>query len=343
MRRWAWAVLISGTLVTGLAVESSVPPQSPERPMLIVVAGAPGEAGFGAQFHEWAARWEKAAERSGAGFKAIGLDDSPTNDLDRLREVLAAEPKTGPADLWLVLIGHGTFDGKEARFNLRGPDLTAGELAGWLGTFGRTLVLIDTSSSSAPFLARLSATNRVTVTATRSGYEQNYSRFGDYLSQAITQPEADLDKDGQTSLLEAFLSASHQVEDFYRSEGRLATEHALLDDNGDGLGTPAEWFRGVRAIKRATENAPLDGARAHQIHLVPSDQERTLPAAIRRKRDELELAVVRLRDRKGHLAEAEYYQQLERILIELAKLYESAEKAPLIDAKGDRVGTITWR
>ena len=152
--------------------------------------------------------------------------------------------------MWLVLIGHGTFDGKEARFNLRGPDVSADELALWLKPFRRPLAVIDTASCSAPFLNLLSATNRVIITATRSGNEQNFTRFGQYLAQALTDPEANLDKDGQVSLLEAFLTASHQAAEFYKLQGRLVTEHALLDDNGDGLGTPADWFRGLRAIKR---------------------------------------------------------------------------------------------
>ena len=81
------------------------------------------------------------------------------------------------------------------------------------------------------------------VTATRSGYQHNYARFGKFLAEALSNPKNDLDKDGQISLLESFLSASHRTTEFYKTEGRLATEHALLDDNGDGLGTPATWFR----------------------------------------------------------------------------------------------------
>src|SRR4029077_6004302 len=113
----------------------------------------------------------------------------------------------------------------------------------------RPLAVIDCASASGPFINALSAPGRVIVTATRSGNEVNVTQFGGYFARAIANPAADLDKDGQTSLLEAFLFASRQVEQFYQEAGRLATEHALLDDNGDGLGTPADWFRGVRAVK----------------------------------------------------------------------------------------------
>ena len=111
--------------------------------------------------------------------------------------------------------------------------------------------MINCASSSAPFINRLSAPDRVVVTATKSGYELNYARFGDYLSAPSPTPAADLDKDEQTSLLEAFLLASGRVAEFYEQEARLATETALIDDNGDGQGTPAAWFRGVRAVRRA--------------------------------------------------------------------------------------------
>ena len=163
------------------------------------------------------------------------------------------------------------------------------------------------------------------MTATRSGQEVNFTRFGGHFAEAISSAEADLDKDGQTSLLEAYLMASSRVAEFYNTEGRLATEHALLDDNGDGLGTPPDWFRGVRAVKKAKEGASADGLRAHQFVLVRSDQERKLPPAVRAKRDALELAIGKLRDDKASVPEAEYYKLLEPMLLDLARLYQSAK------------------
>jgi hypothetical protein len=225
----------------------------------------------------------------------------------------------------VVLIGHGTFDGREAKFNLRGPDVSAVELAGWLDGVARPTVVINCASSSGPFINALSKPDRVIVTATRSGDEQNFARFGSHLAEAIADPTADLDKDDQISLLEAFLMASARVAEFYTTEARLATEHALLDDNGDELGTPADWFRGVRASKRAAEGAEPDGLRAHQLHLIPSDRERGMPAEIRARRDELEVELAQLRDRKEELSEDAYFGQLEPLLVELAFLYRSLE------------------
>ena len=125
------------------------------------------------------------------------------------------------------------------------------------------------------------------------------TRFGNYLARDVADPAADLDKDGQTSLLEAFLMASRQTEHFYKEAGRLATEHALLDDNGDGLGTPADWFRGVRAVKKAANGKSVDGVRAHQMNLVRSANEQELSPALRARRDELEAQLSALRDRKS--------------------------------------------
>jgi len=292
---------------------------------VLLVVGAAGEEQFGKAFSQWAESWEKAGAQAGAKMVVIGTSNSEaTPDRELLQQALADEPREG-GELWLVLIGHGTFDGKEAKFNLRGPDVSATELASWLQPFRRPVAVINNASSSSPFLSKLSGESRVVITATRSGYEQNYTRFGQYLSEAITDPQADLDKDGQTSLLEAFLTASRRVAEFYQLEGRLATEHALLDDNGDGLGTPADWFRGIRAVKKARDGAALDGPRAHQFHLLRNEAERNLPSAVRNKRDGLELAIAKLRDSKSQIAEEEYYGKLEKLLLEMARLYESLE------------------
>jgi hypothetical protein len=196
-------------------------------------------------------------------------------------------------------------------------------LALWLQPFHRPLAVIDTSSSSAPFLTKLSATNRVIITATRSGHEQNFARFGQYFAEALTNPEADLDKDGQVSLLETFLMASRQAAEFYKLDGRLVTEHALLDDNGDGLGTPADWFRGLRAIKKPKENAGVDGLLAQQFNLIRNDAEQQLTAETRAQRDALERAVLLHREKKSQMPEQEYYQELEKLLLGLAHFYES--------------------
>jgi hypothetical protein len=296
-----------------------------DKPTVFLLVGAAGEEEFGKHFAEAAGKWEKVVSAAQAKLVAIGTKPAQTNDLAQFHAALEAEPKSGPGEVWFVLLGHGTFDNKEAKFNLRGPDLAADDFGARLKAFQRPIAVVNGASASGPFINKLSVPGRVIVTATRSGQEVNFARFGGHFATAIGSLEADLDKDGQTSLLEAYLFAASRVMEFYETEGRLATEHPLLDDNGDGLGTPPDWFRGVRAVKKAKDGATVDGLRAHQFVLVRSEQEKRLPPAVRAKRDELELAIGKLRDRKTEMPEPEYYAKLEPLLLDLAKLYQSAK------------------
>lgn len=314
------ATLIGVALPAAAQATASAAATSGPQPLVLVVVGAPGDPALATNFTRHAQLWEAAAQRAGAELRTLGL--GPTNgapDRDQVREALkAAETGTGP--LWLVLLGHGTFDGREAKFNLRGPDVTAADLAGWLKPVTRPTLCFNTASASAPFLKALAGTNRVVISATRSGYEQNLTRLGQFLAESLGQSEADLDQDGQTSALEAFLHASARVAEFYKSDGRLATEHPLLDDNGDGLGTPADWFRGIRATKKASNAAALDGLRAHQFHLIAAPAERGLSPEALARRDALERDLAALRERKASLPEDEYYREVEERLLELARV-----------------------
>ncbi|HEV2292703.1 MAG TPA: hypothetical protein VGR35_02545 [Tepidisphaeraceae bacterium] len=331
--------MLSLLLAAG-ALLSTPLPSSPDRPTVIVAVGAEGDADYGKRFAQWAQRWEDAAERGNANFIAVGQDSpqfhgadleaSPSaeragdeTDKAQLKTAIEAElePERAHQPLWIVLIGHGTFDGKQAKFNLRGPDVSDEELAEWLERCKRPLAVINCSSASAPFLTRLSGPGRVIVTATRTGNENNVARFGDYLSSAIAAGGADLDKDGQVSLLEAFLAASHRTAEFYKHEGRIQTEHALLDDNGDKLGISADFFAGLRATKGAADGAAIDGPRARQYHLVLSPAEQAMPAERRAQRDQLEQAIEKLRQQKESLDESDYYSRLEPLLLELARIY----------------------
>ena len=276
-------------------------------------------------FGEWADRWRQAATEGQCDLTIVGQDDQ-SHDLTSLKHcVTELVQSPSKESVWLVLIGHGTFDGREARFNLRGQDLTAAELAAILQPVQRPVAVINCSSCSSPFLNALSGSGRIIVTATKDGAEIQFSRFGDYLSAAIGNPDADIDRDGQTSLLEAWLQASRRTEEFYESEGRLATEHSLLDDTGDGKGSRAELYEGVRIRDNVKDQQQVDGRLAHRWHLVRSEAERQLTPEHRQQRDELEDQLEKLRQRKTTFAdEAEYLQALEKILVPLARIYHSA-------------------
>jgi len=295
-------------------------------PTLIVVIGAPGEEEYARQFKKWSQQWSEAAKKAKATLHTIGTQEKKSSDKpdkDQLMELIGAQPKKDTEPLWLVLIGHGTYDGKTAKFNLRGPDLSADELAEWLKNHECPLAIINCASSSGPFIAALSGPNRTIATATRSGFEQNYTRLGGHLAAAITDPTADLDKDQQVSLLEAFLTAAHHTAEFYKTEGRLATEHPLIDDNADGRGTPTDWFRGIRVTKQPEDNSLPDGLRAHQLHLILSESEQKLSPGTRVRRNALELELAELRTQKPVQEKDEYYNKLEALLLQLARIYQS--------------------
>ena len=312
-------------------------PQAREHPAIIIVVGAPGTEEYGAEFERTAALWVETARgvasdvlRIGPGETSTGHDGEDTDEAtDRARLEKAIAARKGPASsrLWIVLIGHGTFNGQKANFNLVGPDVSSTELAAWLEDAARPLAIINCASASGPYINHLSGPDRVIVTATRSGYEYDFARFGGYLADVIAAQDTDLDKDEQVSLLEAFLAAASRVAEFYESEARLATEHALIDDNGDGLGTPPDWFRGIRAIRKASDDAALDGVKANQVFLVPRPAERDMPPDVRAKRDDLELAISELREEKPALDEDDYYERLEPLVLELARLYASLEES----------------
>jgi hypothetical protein len=334
--------VVSGIVVALLTIRGSIAiAADPPRQTVLVVVGAEGAEEFREPFRTWAQSWRTAAEQGAAECHIIGLDpESAVPDRDQLRELLVRHGESSPEPLWLVLIGHGTFNGKVARFNLRGPDISSGELAEMVKPIARPLAIMDCTSSSAPFLADLSAPGRVVITATRSGHEYNLTRFGEHLSTSINDPAADLDKDGQTSLLEAFLLASSRVQEFYASESRLATEHALLDDNGDKLGTPPDWFKGTRAVKLAKDGAQPDGRLANTFVLVRSPSEARLTPEQRARRDELEQQLAALRSRKTSLDEDEYLDLLEPLLLELGEIAAgSAEKLDSRSSRSDRSGT----
>ena len=309
--------------LAALLASISLRAQTNEQRTLVLAVGAAGEPEYGEQFSAWADLWKQAAAKGGLQISVIGEDtNNPEADLTRLLTVLTNEVAKPAGELWIVFIGHGTYDGHLAKFNLRGPDISATDLASVLKPCQRPLAVINCASASGPFINALSSTNRVIITATRSGSEVNAASFGGHMAKVIADPSADLDKDGQISLLEAFLLASRQTQQFYKEAGRLATEHALIDDNGDGLGTPADWFSGVRATKTAANGKSVDGVRSQQLMLVRSETEQELSPEVRARRDELEKLLSELRSRKAAMKEDDYYQQLETFLVDTARLYK---------------------
>lgn len=291
---------------------------------LLLVVGAPGNEEYEKRFAEMIDAWKQAAAKASVRCDVIGIDKAKSDDARLLEERFKAEQSRTDGSLWLVLIGHGTFDGREAKFNLRGPDISITQLGEWLKPVKRELVVIDVSSASAPILKAASTSDRIVVSATKSAEEVFYARFGEYFARTIGGlAAADIDQDNQVSVLEAFLHSARQVAEFYEADGRLATEHAVIDDNGDGVGTRAEVFQGVVAAKGDDKIQP-DGDRSRQVCLVMSEEEARLPEAVRRRRDELERQIRALDAKKVSLEENEYYREVEKLMLELARIYGGA-------------------
>ncbi|MCE9603430.1 MAG: hypothetical protein K8U03_00850 [Planctomycetia bacterium] len=340
MKFWRITFGISFVFLSAAPLRSAAPSNSADgktnaevagaRTTLIVVRGADGEERYGKIFAEETAIWRKTAAASDVRFTLIGEEEAEadkeaaasSSDKERLLAQLQTETTAASqtVPLWLIFIGHGTFDGRTAAFNLRGSDVSSVELSEWLKECRRPMVVVNTTAASAPFLTALSAPGRVVVTATKSGQERNYARFGRYFAKRVTDLGADLDKDERTSLFEAYLAAARDTADFYKSDGRVATEHPLLDDDGDGKGVRADFFERDKLVKRSLGEKAVDGDAARRFYLAPSPADAQLTPAQLAERDSLEAALAALRGRKQQLAESDYFAELERLLLKLARL-----------------------
>ena len=303
-------------LITTLcfALFASLLHAAPRELDVLIVLGAPGTEEYGKKFQTQLEAWTNACTKAGIT-PAVVRGETPTEEIEK--RLTASDPSHS---LWLVLIGHGTFDGREALFSAEGPDFDAKQLAGWIKPLKQEVAVIHTASASGGFLKLLSGENRVIITSTKGPDEVFYARFGEYFAEAIGGlPEADLDQDKQVSLLEAFRHASKAADTFYIQEGRLATEHALLEDNGDGIGTRSEVFSSDAPTPAGMD---LDGARAAQMVLVLSAEEKQLTDAQRSTRDALERELKTLKEQRPKLKEDEYYTKLEALLRTLGEVYE---------------------
>ena len=326
--------------------------------VLILVNGAAGDDVYTAKFKQISSTWESIAKQAGFLCQVVGpnyndesskpfealdsavskLVGSPvteaqsgsvnTNDKDRLRNALETlDPNEGGV-CWLVYVGHGSFDGKNSWMNLRGADVSDQELGSWIKPFRRPMTLVFGSASSAPMMKSLAGDNRTIITATRNGNEKSYCYFGEYLGKAFMDPDADLDLDDGISILEAFLFASKQTAQFYEENRRMLTEHAVLEDTGDGIGLQASQFEGLQSKSRSRE-----GFLSRGTYLIPPEEETGYSAEWLFERDQLEIKLLSLKEMRSTLSSEEYSLRLENILIELALGYEKSDRAPKQEAE----------
>ena len=318
------ALLLALTLVA-LVPDSS----SAQASHLLVIVGLGGDAETAARFHEWAVRLVDSARERGQlpAESVIYLGEDPARDSKRMSgratreavqasvEKLAARARPGDRVV-VVLIGHGASASGESKFNLPGRDLSVAEFSKLMERFrGQTLAFVNTASASGSFLGPLSGRERVVITATKGDGERNQTRFPEYFVEALTSADADLDKDGRVSMLEAFTFARQRTAASYEQDGQLLTEHALLDDDGDGKGTDAPGpEKGDGALARTVFLDAGDAGRAGP----PPDADPALRTLYEERRA-LEERIAALKASRDRLEAGQYQQELERLLLELAR------------------------
>lgn len=295
---------------------------------LLLVAGLGGTPEYTAAFHGWLSRFADAAsekygvERGRIVYLGERTELDPTlvsarSTAENIRSAFARlAVSMAPADeLIVLLVGHGTFRNDEARFNIPGPDMTPGEFGFLLDGLGdRRVTFVNTASASGPFVEALSGPNRTIIAATRTGRERNVTRFGLHFVEAFAGEDADMDKNSRVSMLEAFGYALREVEREYEGDNQLLTEHAVLDDNGDGEGSRefGEAGSGDGALARRVFLSAAGGAIAELVTTDP------VLRALFEAKAEIEARIDALRARKDQMPLERYEDQLEELLVELA-------------------------
>lgn len=304
-----------GLLAVLTMLVTAVTPVAAQETYLVVIAGVDGDAEHGEQFHKWGAAIIDAAQKKGgiADANITYLADKVERDAKRIKGRSTKENVTKtfaelavrarPSDeVFIILFGHGSFDGRQAAFNLPGPDLALPDYALLLAKIrSARVVFVNTASSSGEFAKGLAGPGRTIVTATRTGGERNEPRFPAYFVEAYTGDGADRDRNGRVSVQEAFDFATARVKQAFEREGYVLSEHATIDDGGAGMA--------------GTVYLESDTSRTAAIAAVADP---ALRAALEEKR-ELEDQIAGLRLRKASMPADQYDREFERLATALAQ------------------------
>lgn len=285
----------------------------------VIVAGLGGEPDYEQRFTAAAQDLDKVFKASGTSAYVYTLTGAQAT-APQVRETLSTVARDAKVDddFVLILIGHGSFDGVEYKFNLVGPDVTASEIATMCDRIpSKRQLIVDTTSASGGAIEALERSGRAVVAATKSGTEKNATIFARYWVEALQDPEADTDKSDSISAMEAFAYATKKTAAFYDSQKRLATEHAVFDDVGrgepvrepvNGQGALMSSFTVLRI--GASQKAANDPAKH----------------ALLAKKEELEQRIDTLKYQKAAMDPEDYKKQLTAALLELAKVQEDLDK-----------------
>ena len=285
----------------------------------VVVAGLGGEPDYVQRFTADANELDRVFKASGDTAHVFTLTGAQSTAA-QLRSTLSTVAGQAKADddFTLILIGHGSWDGADYKFNLVGPDLTATEIAAMCDRIAaRRQLVVDTTSASGGAVQAFERPGRAVIAATKAGTEKNATVFARYWLEALQDPSADTDKSESISAMEAFTYASKKTAEFYESQKRLATEHAVFDDTGagqpvrvagDGQGTLMSNFTLLRL--GSSKEAANDPAKRTML-----DQ-----------KEELEQKIDSLKYRKAAMDPAEYKKEITQALVQLAKVQEELDK-----------------
>jgi hypothetical protein len=304
-----------------LGVASSA---SPADKYAVVVTGASGADVYAQKYDAWRTAFVTTL-RDKMGYpddhvfvlaetERAGVGPATREGVQRVFAALRSRV-TKDDQLLVLLIGHGATidgaDGADGKFNLVGPDLSASEWADMLKPIAGTLVFVDTTGGSFPFLRKLAGRGRIVLTATDSAAQQFETVFAEFFVKAFEDPAADVDKNGRVSMWEAFSYASAGVHQWFDQHGHLPTERPLLDDTGAGIGREAQNPGPDGAVARVTY-VSVDAAPA-------STSDASLDALLKRRAD-LQAQIDALKGRKDDMAPDAYDAALEKLLLELARV-----------------------
>ena len=280
-------------------------PAAAQQTHVLVVVGVPGDEEHAQKFQKWATTFVDAAKGKDAvpdaNITLLADRRATRENIEKAVATLAARAK--PTDgVVILLIGHGSFDGRQAAFNLPGPDLTLTDWARLLGTLRAAHVaFVNTSSSSGAFLPTVASPGRVIVTATKTGGERNETAFAEYFVGAFADEAADRDRNGHVSIAEAFEYSKTKVAQAFQQKGLLLTEHATMDDSGGGQ-LASTVFLGTGRAETALQIDTSDPGLG----------------ALAAERDAIEQQVAALKLKKASMDEAEYDARMEQLLTDLA-------------------------
>ena len=305
------------TVAATLLIVSATPAFADGKRYAVIVQGASGDPQYATLHRGWV---DSLATLLRSEFKIDGpalsiLVETPKDGelrstAESVRTVFGRLAKETKADdlVFVMLIGHGSGDAAAAKFNLIGPDLTAEEWGALLKPVPARIAFVDSTSSSFPFLAGLAGPNRIVITATSTYAQKYHTVFPDAFIRAMTASEADADKNGRISVMEAFTYASRLVAQHYEQAGTMSTERASIDDTGDGKGRDANTTGEDGNVAAFTYLAPS---------AIPTVSDPEVQQMLLRQQSLTE-QVDDLRRRKATMSAADFDQEFEKLIVDLA-------------------------